>query len=1598
LLVLFQAGCGRNAPQPDQNGGNTPNSNKNNTPPILQIPGGSSGPAVPMVRQPTPDERHDAALLEALSKMTDRKYEEALAALEEARKAKDTPQVRQEITRVQSLLAQRQTLEKALADIQTVFNDGRPEEAVKLINAALAQFGDHPDVGKLLLLKRQADALLATGISDQAARRARFVQEAEAALKENNLRAAVLSYDQALAAGEDPTLKQKAEEIRGRLTKYDDCLTKATQLRREPLQWEDALAQYQAALAAWETAEVQQRIAEMQLALQKRKPRLGVADFELRGEAGVPMFGKIVSEELLGGFKLKYDLVERSQLNQVVEELKLQSSDLIANADGRKEVGKLAKLQYLVVGSVAPISGITVSARLIDVRTGLVAQTGKISAPTAEEAVKLLPQLAQILMMSDEEKAAYEKQLAEQAAAPPPVPPQDTLPPPPVVQDNQPPPQPIVTTTNRPPAVGNVQPQDFDRLPPMPLQGQPPVVQQQPPEVIVVQEQPVRRSMLAIQLELGDNLFRRGRYAEAQFHFALARDIAPTETAVLVRLDNVRPYLPPPATVVVIQPPPPPRERIAVLNFIYSGDPTVVPPYLATWTPDQLAPYFCPPFDVVDRTELYWYMSRMGLTVADVMNNPGARRWLARALRVRYFIFGTIQQTNSFNVTTHMVDAETGCLAGRGCVHARNPFELKCQLADLARNTLAPPQPTVVVIQQAQQRSQVTVDVHLALGKGDFELALSLSKRHRANNVNSMELAILEQQAEAARQAAILQTERERQWAKVEYEREKIAREQAKFAAEAARQAAILQEERARQGAKFAQEQAKRQQQVDLAFENLLTRARFAKANGNYPMALQYMESAAALKPFTHGGYQELAELRKAVDETNRRRVAEEAAARERLLRQQREAELARTRQNLERERQLRLAEEQQRLTSRERLDQAEYNRLLMQAKQLHAQGKLDAALASAQSARQLRKTDEVEALINAYSVDLARKQAEAKGDKERKELEQRLAQEKARREQAERLAAENQRKYEAALRLAQEAMTAKRYEVAVARYQDAAKVFRTDEAINGQKTAELALAESRRTQEEERKRTEAERQKATRLAMLKSQGQTHKANKRWQAALQAYEEALKLAPDDIAIRTEIEEIKVAEKAAIAARTPQQPLISPDRPQPSRPVQPSMPSVAEQQRKEAEAKRLQIAQLLFKARQAQQAQRFEEAEQAFDEVLKLEPANQTALQGKTAAAQGRQQAMEQQQFQKLMQDGKAALQANNPEAAIQAFDQAVKLRPNNPEAKTQLANAQRMQQQARMAAEKNERDKQAALQRQQQIADLVAKGQAAMQAKEYAQAENFFNEVLKLEPNNQAALQGKRNAFDAARTAQRPSDPGNTMAQNKARAQQLADVGKGAMKAKKYDEAIQAFEEALKLDPGNSDVQFQLGLAKQMKQQAAGTPGVPTRPDPKQQQVAQLIAQAKAHFQNKKYGMAIQAYQQVLQLDPNNQEARTGLAEVNKAVRDSQAGQNPQPPGGGSAATGEYNKQMQQAQALERQQRWAEAINAYKQALQSRPGDKQATSALKNAEFQMYMTRGKNLLRTGKKKEAADAFAAALERFPGHPEATKLYNQAKSGK
>ena len=171
---------------------------------------------------------------------------------------------------------------------------------------------------------------------------------------------------------------------------------------------------------------------------------------------------------------------------------------------------------------------------------------------------------------------------------------------------------------------------------------------------------------------------------------------------------------------------------------------------------DHLASYLAPTYEVIDRGELYWYMGRLGLTVRDVALDPSARRWLGRALNVRYFAFGVVQQTASFDVSTHLLDAESGAKQGLGNIHVQDQQDLKLRMGELAHQTQTNPAERERLQREAQENEKQLNQVRQLLAKGQINPALQISQEVLKKNPNNTAMQALVAQAEQQAKAAAL--------------------------------------------------------------------------------------------------------------------------------------------------------------------------------------------------------------------------------------------------------------------------------------------------------------------------------------------------------------------------------------------------------------------------------------------------------------------------------------------------------------------------------------------------------------------------------------------------------------------------------------------------------------------------------------------------------------------------------------------------------------------------------------------------------------------------------------------------------------------------
>ena len=160
---------------------------------------------------------------------------------------------------------------------------------------------------------------------------------------------------------------------------------------------------------------------------------------------------------------------------------------------------------------------------------------------------------------------------------------------------------------------------------------------------------------------------------------------------------------------------------------------------------------------------------------------------------------------------------------------------------------------------------------------------------------------------------------------------------------------------------------------------------------------------------------------------------------------------------------------------AQEARDQAAAAKLADESKRLLSQGKVDAAVASLQSARQLHPSKDMDALLNQALEKSAAAKQDAKARAEQARL---MAAEQARRAESEAVARRNRDFYTAALQQAQQAFVAKRYDQAIAKYQEADKLFHTDAVLNGLRQVKDAQAKDQALAEMARQKQIQEQKK----------------------------------------------------------------------------------------------------------------------------------------------------------------------------------------------------------------------------------------------------------------------------------------------------------------------------------------------------------------------------------------------------------------------------------------------------------------------------------------------------------------------------------------
>jgi len=1503
----------------------------------------------------TPDEQYEAALARATDFVAEQKYQKALDALTEAQKIKDTGAVQREIYRIEAILAGREAATKALSDVKGILADGKPEEAARLASEALSQFGGSDVAEALARLQQQAEAELNAAISSAASRTQRVNQlrrSAADALREEvpNLRAAAVALEQAQALEPADDIARQLDDLREKIRIYDENRQRASQLRRDPLRLPEAIQALETCQNVWPTVQIRQELDEFRLLLHRRRDRLAVAPFEVRADLGFPAAGQTIAEELLPHFKARFDLVERAQLARLADELKLEANAFFDNTEERRELGRLAKIRYLVVGSVSPLGGFTVQARLVEVETGLIVQTGRITAANLDELLPRLKQLAVLLQMNDEQKAAYEAELQRA------VQPVETVsaravdwnelppPPPPPQEEAIVPPAPLVTVSPAPIPRGGIALEDFNRLPPPVLVT--PLAPPPPPPVlgVALEAYPERRNrLLRLSLELGDGLFRRRRFREAQRHFALALSLAGPRREIELRLDACRRFAPPvvvapppvviapppvvvtPAPIVVAPPPPPVvlvaplRPRMAIFGFV-PGRPDLVPPATTDLLAEQLAWYMGGSYEIIDRGEVCWYMGRLGLTMREVLTDPLARRCLAQALNARFFVFGTLQETASFNVDTHLFDAETNQRTGTASIHVKDTNELKLRLGELARQLGAKPDEKKVLAANGAQSEKYLNEARAALAKSDYAKALASANEGLKLLPDSVALRSLATQArtqlERSQAEAARAAEARKQAAALEAARKK-QQELALAAAEARAKAEAAAKARS-QAEKKAQEERRAK-----AAQSLRTQAQAACAKGNYTEAVRLLQSATSLQA-SDDLFKELAQARaKEAEQKNLAAQAAQKAAAEKAAK-----ERAALQARLQEERKKREAAEKAAREAKLAQDKIASQAYLKQAQDAFAKKEFAKAMELANSSRRLLANPEADQLAREAQNQLALARANAA---ERAKL----AEEQKKREAAEAEIRKNREAYVKALTQAQQLLKEGKLDQAEKEYLAAQKLFKTPEVEEGLRGLNVLRKQRAAAEEAAKKAKQAELERETRLKTLLATAAAATKKGEWASAVKTYREANTLKPNDVDILSALSkaEAELQRQQEAAARAEQ-----------DKKAKAAAVALVAQGKQRLAAKQPKEAAELFRRALVQDASNAE-ARSLLAQAEKLLPSPVDP------AAKKRKE-----DFDLAMSAGEAALKKGNYTGAINAYREALRLIPDEPSASKALANAQAAQKNAAYTA---------ALQR----------GAEALKAKKFKEAFEAYDEALKVRPGDPKAIEGKK-AAQAGLTPPPPPDP-KKLAHDQAlaAAQQALKAGQRAEALKQANAALAALPLSKEAAALKAEIERQINEA----------------------QYAAFMKQAAEAMKQKQYRQALSAYEEALKRKPKDPEASKGRAAAEAALKPPpkpdpmpKPKPDPKPP----QLPADFVKELTQAETLEKAKQYDKALALYQSALKRVAGDAAQTAA--QARAWAGIGRSHHFLK--QYDAAVKAYEEVLKRRPGDATIQEALNRARMKK
>lgn len=673
-LALCPLGCGE---KPAPAGGKPPG------PPAA--PAAAQAAAAPLTQEQK--DEYDAHYAQGVVLLVDNKHEEALAAFEKAKAIWDTEEVRLQIEKIRRTIADNRQAAQLAEEIEAARKAGNLEDAGKRAAEGVEKYWETPSGPHIAELKQSIDADLARQAKDRKALAEQNYQKAQECYQRGDLRNAYLLLGEAVKQSDDAKIAGLYEDAKGRVVLYDESLRAAEVHMKTPESYEDAIAALEQAQGAWDTQEVRDRLDAARRALKARLPRIAVVDFDVKGDLGLPDAGRAVAELLLPRFQGKFELVERMQLARLVEERNLQMTDLVDPVAGPGNLVKIKRVQSLVLGSLLGFGGLHVTARIVQVNTGLTERAGRVTPPNLDQIDAYLEDLAAQLTMSEEEYRVFSA-----GWTPPPIPAQASA------EAVPPAPTHVVEVTRGDLDVAT----EGIRLPEEPAS--------------TWREEEFKRDLFERIMAAVRVLMEKERYAEAVRQAEMALVLYPDNAQTMGVLSTAWRktsfvYLP-----VV-------RDRVVVLDFAGIGRRDGVS--VGFRAASLLAWNISRDFDLVERGEVLWAMDRAQLTLSRVLRSRQRLAWLGRVMGARYLVIGyTAPGEAGEEIGARVLDTQTGVVRSVVQMRVHDAEEMRVRIAGFSRALFVGPDERRAWLAAGERASTLYADAHSAMRDKRYGVAL----------------------------------------------------------------------------------------------------------------------------------------------------------------------------------------------------------------------------------------------------------------------------------------------------------------------------------------------------------------------------------------------------------------------------------------------------------------------------------------------------------------------------------------------------------------------------------------------------------------------------------------------------------------------------------------------------------------------------------------------------------------------------------------------------------------------------------------------------------------------------------------------------------